>query len=120
MSTTFSKTTIHCIERAKERTGTNERKAYKMISLALERGKTSEDFTSWERDYLQNEAANNCVALAYNGYCYIVNEDGFCITLYKLPSWFGKKKHFNGKERIRDYKKYCKGNMSHLEQMTYA
>ena len=110
MTTTFSKSTIHSIDRAKERAGINERKAEKMITLALERGKTYEDFTSWERNYLQNEAYGDCKAIAFNGYCYIVNADGFCVTLYKLPSWFGKKKHYDGKDRIRDYKKYCKSN----------
>ena len=120
MTTTFSKSTIHSIDRAKERAGINERKAEKMISLALERGKKSEDFTSWEKDYLQNEAYDGCIAIAFNGYCYIVNNDGFCVTLYKLPSWFGKKKHYNGKERIRDYKKYCKGNISYCEEISYA
>ena len=53
--TTVSMATIHSIDRAKERAGLNERRAYKMIDLALERGKTAEDFTSWERDYLLNE-----------------------------------------------------------------
>ena len=60
MTTTFSKSTIHSIDRAKEGAGINEKKAEKMISLAIKRGKTSEDFTSWERDYLQNEAFDDC------------------------------------------------------------
>ena len=120
MITTFSKSTIHSIDRAKERAGINEKKAEKMISLAIERGKTSVDFTSWERNYLQNEAYDDCVAIAFNGFCYIVNSQGFCVTLYKLPSWFGKKKHYDGKERIRDYKKYCKNNIDYCEQIAFV
>lgn len=104
-------TTLHSIERAQERRNLKtKRAAVKNIQLALERGKRAEDCTSWERAYLQNEARDNSIAIAYNGFCYIVGESRVCVTLYALPSWFGKKKHFNGKERIRDYKKYCKGN----------
>lgn len=114
--TTFSKSTVHCLDRAKERAGFNERKAEKMIELALKRGKRAQDFSSWEHDYLCAEACDECIAVAYNGYCYIINPEGFCITLYPLPAWFGKKKHFNGKERIRDYKKYCKSNEYYEEQ----
>ena len=103
-----STATIHSIDRAKERAGINERKAHKMIGLALTRGKTAEDFTSWERDYLRGECKENTIAIAYNNFCYIVNETGFCVTLYPLPAWFGKKKHFNGKERIRNMKIYSR------------
>ena len=50
--TTVSMATIHSLDRAKERAGLNERRAYKMIDLALERGKSAEDFTSWEKEQL--------------------------------------------------------------------
>ena len=50
----------------------------------------------------------NATAIAYNNFCYIVSEEGFCVTLYPLPVWFGKKKHFNGKERIRNMKAYAR------------
>lgn len=108
--TTFSTATVHSIERAKERAGLSEKRASKMIKLAIERGKRAEDFTSWERDFLIREPSDNCIAVAYNNYCYIVNEEGFCVTLYPLPEWFGKKKHFNGKERIRNMKVYSRNN----------
>lgn len=108
--TTVSMATVHSIDRAKERAHVNEKKAYKMISLALERGKKAEDFTSWERNYLEGECKGGAIAIAYNNFCYLVNEEGFCITLYPLPSWFGKKKPFNGKERIRNMKAYSKNH----------
>ena len=108
--TTISMATVHSVERAKERAGLNERKAYKMIDHALERGKRAEYFTSWERDYLKGECKGNTTAIAYNNFCYIINEEGFCVTLYPLPAWFGKKKHFNGKERIRNMKVYSRNN----------
>lgn len=103
--------TVHGASRAKERCNVkNIRSAEKQVSLALQRGKGYEYFTSWERSYLQNEARDDCTAVAYNNFCYIVNADGVCVTLYPLPIWFGKKKHFDGKERIRNYKQYCRNN----------
>lgn len=113
--------TMHGVDRIKERCNLkNQRSAVKSIKLALKRGKRAEDFTSWERDYLSKEAYGDCFAIAYNSFCYIVNSQGSCVTVYPLPAWFGKKKHFDGKERIRDYKKYCKNNTGYQEQLTFA
>ena len=101
--------TVHGVSRAKERCNVkNVRSAEKNIMLALQRGKRAEDLTSWERAYLSKEAHDDCTAIAYNNFCYIVNPAGVCVTLYPLPSWFGKKKHFNGKDRIRNYRQYCR------------
>lgn len=100
-------TTYHGVQRAKERGNLkNIRTAEKQISLALSRGKVAEDFSSWERDYLSKEAHDGCVAIAYNNFCYIVNTAGVCVTMHALPSWFGKKRQYNGKERIRNFKQY--------------
>ena len=101
-------TTYHGLTRMQERTGFNESTARRQINRALERGKTAEFFSSWERKFLEQEARNGCKALAYNGFCYIVNADGYCVTAYPLPVWFGKKKRFDGKERIRNPKAYAK------------
>lgn len=102
-------TTYHGVQRAKERCNLkSDKAAEKQISLALSRGKRAQDFTSWERNYLENEAHDNCIAIAYNNFCYIVNSNGICVTLHPLPSWFGKKKQFNGKERIRNAKQYSR------------
>lgn len=99
-------TTKHSIERMKDRLGINERKAEKRITDAITRGSKANAFSSWERSFLENEAHDGYTAIAYNGYCYIVSSDNVCITLYPLPAWFGKKKHFDGKEKIRNFKKY--------------
>lgn len=110
-------TTIHSIERAKDRCNLkNVKSAERFIERAIERGKRAEDCKSWEKSYLVREARNGCVAIAYNGFCYIINNEGKCVTVYKLPKWFGKRKHFDGKERIRDYKKYCKNNIVYSEK----
>jgi hypothetical protein len=37
--------------------------------------------------------------------------------MYDLPAWFGKKKRFNGKERIRDFRKYEKLNRNACRNM---
>lgn len=101
-------TTIHSIERAKERIGLNEKKAAKQIALAWERGKGAKEFRSMERSFLEGECKYGSTAIAYNNFCYIFNADGVCVTLYPLPVWFGKKKQFNGKEKVRNPKKYTK------------
>lgn len=107
---------IHSIDRIRERCNLKQdRLAMRNIQLAFERGKRADDLTSWEREYLANEGHGNCSAIAYNNYCYIVSENNVCVTVYALPKWFGQKKHFDGKERIRDYKKYCRSNRMHIE-----
>lgn len=100
--------TQHCIERAGQRLGLTEKQAERKINLAMKYGKSSENYTtSWERKYLKSQSYDG-VALAYDSYCYIITESGICITVYPLPSWWEKKKNYNGKERIRNPKKYYK------------
>lgn len=117
METTFSNGTYHSIIRAKERTGLSERKTTRMIGQAWEKGKRAREFSSMEKSYLEQKEFGGHTAVAYNNYCYIFCEEGFCITLFPLPGWFGKKKRFDGKERIRDLHKYCK-NYSYLTSYT--
>ncbi len=100
--------TQHSYKRAKERMGMNRKTAKRQMKLASERGKCSQDFASKERDYLEKVAFGNCVAIAYNNYCYIMDSQGNCVTLYALPKWFGKKKRYDGKELIRNLKVYSK------------
>ena len=108
MTTTFSVATFHSLDRAKERIGVRGKQAEKRIRLAVERGKSAECFSAKERRYLEHESANGLTALAYNAFCYLVNDDGLCVTMYPLPGWFGKRMYYNGKEKIRDVKKYCR------------
>ena len=119
MSTIISYASIHSLERAKERAGLNEKKAEKRIQIALERGRTAETFTSKERDFLERESSDFCVAIAYANFCYIVNENGFCVTMYPLPKWFGKKKHFDGKEKIRNVKAYARNHRMDCYEYAY-
>ena len=113
--TRITRATVHSIDRARERFATNEKTATKNIHLALERGKTADEFTSKERDFLINTAQGDVTALAYNNFCYLVNSEGFCVTMYPLPAWFGKKKHFDGKERIRNVKTYAKHHANNYD-----
>ena len=110
--------TIHGASRLKERCKVkNSRSAEKNITRAFQRGKHATDCTSWEKAFLMKECHNDCTAIAYNGFCYVFNSNNVCVTLYPLPSWFGKKKHFHGKKRIRKFKKYCKVNTPYNERL---
>lgn len=103
--------TVHGAERMKERCNLKSQKNIaKSIELAIQRGKRAEDLSSWERNFIEKDNRNDCTAIAYNGYCYIIGPNNVCITIYALPTWFGKKKLFNGKERIRNIRKYSKLN----------
>lgn len=99
--------TKHSIIRAKERTPYNGKAAERFIENGIARGKTADDFKQKkERAYLQNCAHHNCIAKAYNGYCLIISNTGDCVTLYRLPEWFGKKRYYDGKHPVRNAKKY--------------
>lgn len=99
--------TYHSIQRANERTRYRGEAAIRFIKNGIERGKTAEDYRQNERKYLANVAYDNCIAKAYNGFCLIISEEGDCVTLYRLPEWFGKKRHYDGKTRVRNVKRYA-------------
>lgn len=86
--------TYHYFVRAKERGGLKQRRAQRMIDLARERGKRSNECRwSVDKQYLACRNDSDKEAIAYNGYCFIISKDtGSCITLYPLPADFGKKK----------------------------
>lgn len=110
--------TIHGANRLKERCKVkNNRSVEKNVTRALQRGKHAADCTSWEKVFLLKECHSDCTAIAYNGFCYVFNSNNVCVTLYPLPSWFGKKKHFNGKERIRKFKKYCRAHTPYNDRL---
>ena len=103
-------TTMHGLERTIERCNMKTSAALKSIERAIRFGGRADNYKSWERNYLRSESHDGCTAIAYNNFCYIISNEGRCVTVHELPSWFGVKKHFNGKERIRNYRKYCKTN----------
>ena len=99
-------TTYHAIQRTKERAGLNKRTGTRFITNAIKRGRGAEAFGSVEREYLRHESKDGYRAIAYNAFCFIVSKDNNCVTMYPLPSWFGKKRYYQGKLKIRDTKKY--------------
>jgi len=100
-------TTFHALQRTQERAGFNIKRSARFVSNALKRGMTADSFASVERDYLNSYGfVNGCRAIAYNDFCFVVSEDNNCITMFALPKWFGKKRVFCGKQKIRDAKKY--------------
>ncbi len=105
--------TIHSIQRANERTRYSGKAAERFIQNGIVRGKAAEDFSQQESAYLAGLARGNCVAKAYNGYCLIISEQGDCVTLYELPEWFGKKRHYDSKIRIRNPKRYAASHTSY-------
>lgn len=102
----------HAIEKSKERLNQNSKQALRQIKLALERGKKAKDCnSSIEKKYLEDRCNMTAYAMAYNGCCYIFEyETNRVITVYSLPSWWEKKKRYNGKERIRRAKSYYRLN----------
>jgi len=109
MTNEICSVSIHGQARLKQRCKLkNSRAVQRNASLALERGKRAADLSSWEHNYLQREVECGKLPVAYNGLCYIFSADYILITAFLLPSWFGKPKHFDGKERIRNYKKYSR------------
>lgn len=95
----------HSIARAKERAGLNEKRARKMMNLARERGIRSTDcHWSVDRNYLESKCDEKVEAVAYNGFCYILNRITMnCITVYPLPKDFGKKKTYYRNCKRREY-----------------
>ena len=97
----------HSLARAKERAGLNAKRAQRVISLALYNGKSAEDYSGKESKYLQNKSTRNCTAVAYQGFCMIISDTTYaCVTMYQLPNWFGKSTRYDGKEKIRNLRKY--------------
>ena len=108
-------TTYHSIKRTVERTGYNAKASERIIMNAMTRGKNAESFPTREREYLEKTESKGegCRVIVYNGYCFILRDD-YCITMYPLPKWFGKKQH-DGKRKIRDAKKYMRFNANYDE-----
>ncbi len=102
--------TEHSIRRTSERTGFRGESAVRFIENGMSRGKTAADFTQDENEYLSRIPYDNCTAMAYNGYCLIISDKGDCVTVYRLPEWFGKKRFYDGKTRIRNVKRYSMHN----------
>ncbi len=100
--------TQHAQEITRKRTGLPERRARRFLENGLGRAKEAEDYSGRQRAYLKWRGRNGCTALAYNGCCLIRSADGRCVTAYPLPEWFRRRQHYDGKEKIRNVKKYMR------------
>ena len=109
-------TTLHSIERARERTGMNARAAEHFMRNALERGKDKTMFSceNKRRWLISKEAACGYRAVVYNDCCLIVDRD-VVITIYEVPAWFRRTSRYSGKERIRNRAKFEKFNRTPAE-----
>ena len=83
--------TTHAYDRADERLDLNKKQAKQLIKQAFKWGKTADDFSSIERDYLRGKSIDGGIVIVYQKICYIFSQAGHCITMYKLPFWFGKR-----------------------------
>ena len=109
-------TTVHSVMRAKQRFGYNRKTAEHLIRNAIERGKTAEDFrTGKEREWIEQCCSEGIGAAIYNGFCFILTDEKKCVTLYRVPYWFGKRGIYDGKERIRKAVKYNRLNIPCVE-----
>ena len=110
--------TKHYMDRAKERSNIKNMATIKRnAQLAIERGKKADDFRGRERNYLLKKQDRSCIAIVYNGKCYIVRKDNnVVITCYGLPEWFEKNIFYDGKEMIRDVRKYCRMNVPYWDR----
>lgn len=98
--------TRHYLDRAKERAGLNEKKAEKILQTVIIRGTTANECKwSSDRKFMMNRESDNARAYAYNGMCYILNENlDVCITVVELPRDFGKKKSGYAHKKMSDPK----------------
>ena len=95
-SSEYIENSHHSYVRAKERAGLSRKRAERLMELARYRGIGYED-CKWrlDKDYLMNRTGDGAKAVAYNGYCFILDSETLeCITMYSLPRHFGKKKTF--------------------------
>lgn len=83
-------TTTHSLIRAKQRIGCNEKSAKHQFTNALLRGKTPADYKGLERHFLIERMKGGCDIRVYNGYIYVISKGDIIVTLYGIPSWFGK------------------------------
>jgi len=100
--------TQHAIQRTSERTGLNLVASARFIRNGIERGKGINSFGSNERSFLlKEEAKEGRRAIVYNGFYLLFSKDNHCVTVIRLPVWFGKKQ-FDGKREIRNARRYIK------------
>ena len=100
------------IDRVKERAGLNKKRARKMMDLARARGiRSHECHWNVDRNFMESKCNDEVEAVAYNGYCFILERQTMhCITVFALPKNFGKKKTYYDKTSRREnqgYSRFC-------------
>ena len=110
-------TTYHCIQRGKKRIKTNKKKTYNLAKRALEYGLryTALKSNTFLAHFLKSKTNDDAFAVAYNNYCFIFSQKTLsCLTVYEIPEYIQKKQYFDGKEHIKNYKKYCRYNFKEV------
>lgn len=119
LSTIEAIVTNHGYERAEQRLGLTKEQADRKIRNVLAKGRDYTKFTSKEKQYLRSQERKGARAFAYDGFCYIIADDNVCITTYRLPSWFGKSRNYDGKTKIKNLKKYNQNYKYHCFEGEY-
>ena len=103
--------TYHGRQRAKERLDLSDSKTDKRLGRVLRYGKRQDRFShSQQKKYLLSKE-NHSRAFVYEDHCYIFDSHtDRCITTYKLPGWFHRGTHYDGKERVRNVRRYNRFN----------
>lgn len=117
---TIYKEFSHSIERSKQRKNLKAERAERDIILAWERGKTAADFYSQKRDYLERVENVGDIKKAYDGFCYVFTDEGYCKTMFRLPHWFKNPNRYDSKGKIRNHKKYAKYNPGKEQYIDYC
>lgn len=82
---------MNCFDKAKTRFNYSHAATEKFIDRAMRRGKRAEDLrNARERVWLHQRPLQGYRAIAYNGKYLIVSDDDNCITIGGLPSWWGR------------------------------
>ena len=81
--------TLHCYIRGEERFGYSYDETENHTKRAFEKGRTSDAYEGREQKYLRRREDDELLVRVHGNAVYLFNADGFCVTMYEKPSWFG-------------------------------
>jgi len=106
--------TYTSLKKAQDWANLNENSAKKLIRRAAVNGQDISTLPVKERKFCETQLSNdNRKALVYSGFGFVFTTDNYCVNMFKLPKWFGKKAlYFDGQTKIKNPKKYIKYNLA--------
>ena len=123
MDEIYKYSTLHGLLRTMERMKMNDQQALRFIKNAWERG-TATASVVWQRDYLdQRDGRFEEGATEFRMYCgqlCIFTPNGEMVTMYPLPADFNRKRAYNGKERIRNARRFDRSYHDTYDELELA